>query len=292
MDRGPQLGDPISKESRELILAMMAIEPASRPESYADLIARIDRLPAMQRLDSMQITSAKSQIAVRRGIARNGWFHSGVFASLMAVSVAVFLMLRHPGAPFGAAATYISDGDQYSLFDNETLAGWLPPNVGGVWQTEIDEDQDTILSGVGFTHRRFANLENYRLAIGLDVHDATAAEVHFAIPAVAPDQGKRCVLRVSRKDGAIFGTRAGDKGAFTPLAEPVAYPPPSWFEGRQPYLEVRLERSGGVWRVWFNGKLAGGVNDDASPKAAELRLFADAGQARVNSVVLTPLKRE
>src|SRR5262249_8262253 len=129
---------------------------------------------------------------------------------------------------------------------------------------------------------------DYRVTIGLDVHQATAAEVHFGLAARAPDTSPRFVLRVSKVGGAGFGKRGGDRGAVRPIGSAGPFPPPPWVEGRRLYLEVRVERAGGAWVVWFSGVEAGRADDDTA-KAAELRLHAEGGRARVDSVVLEKL---
>ena len=49
----------------------------------------------------------------------------------------------------------------------------------------------------------FVPSDDYRVTIGLDLHAASEAEVHFALPESSPDTGRRFVLRVSKAGGAI-----------------------------------------------------------------------------------------
>src|SRR5207237_7020503 len=95
--------------------------------------------------------------------------------------------------------------------------------------------------------------EDYQVTIGLDLHQAAAADVHFALAADLPDKSRRFVLRITRSGGALFGTKDADRGAFHPAGEPVPFPSKEWFQDRSPYLEVRFARTGGVWQAWFNG---------------------------------------
>lgn len=190
------------------------------------------------------------------------------------------------------APRYVSGGYHEALFGGETLVGWRPPAAGGAWRLEADDESANVLAGTGFVRRAFAPLDDYRLTLGLDLHRATAAEVHFAIPAKWPERARRLVLRVTRAAGAELGTRDGDAGDFLPLAAAVPYPAPGWFDGRRPYLEVRLERAGPGWAAWFNGRPAGRVPDDGTAKSAEIRLHAEGGPARIDSVVLEKLESE
>src|SRR5437899_12261508 len=118
-----------------------------------------------------------------------------------------------------------------------------------MWQVETDDEKTTVLAGTGFTRRSFVPPDDYRLTIGLDVHTASEAEVHFALPEASPDAGRRFVLQVSKERGAVFGRKDGDKGLFQAFSKPIPFPPAAWFEGKRPYLEVRFQRAGGAWAV-------------------------------------------
>jgi hypothetical protein len=213
-----------------------------------------------------------------------------VIAALLAVAIAPILFppVRQIEREIEPLTAFSTTGDHSSLFDGETLTDWLPS--GGVWQIGADDEGDAVLTGSGFIRRRFAALDDYRVTIGLDVHEAVAAEVHFAIPLAAPESRERLVLRVTKSGGAIFGTRHGDKGVFMPQGEAVPYPPPTWFEGRKRYLEVRLQRAGHFWSAWFNGQSVGSATDDGTDKPPEIRLSADGGRARINTVELTQIR--
>ena len=118
----------------------------------------------------------------------------------------------------------------------------------------------------------------------------TTAEIHFAIGAKNPDTSSRLVLRVTKAGGAVLGVKDGDRGPFRPTGEPVPFPSPDWFEEHSRYVEVRFLLAGGVWRASFNGVEAGHVADDGSPKAAEMRLYAENGRLRVGTVELEHLE--
>jgi serine/threonine protein kinase len=281
----PRLGSQFSAASADLLAAMMHPDPARRVGTYAELIDRIDRLPK-----SPRAVASLARLARRHG---RGAAVAGLL-TLAAAAGSQFVLPRWPagGTPPQPAAQYRSDGYQEALFDGASLAGWLPPASGGSWQVEEDDEKVPVLTGSGFVRRSFAAVPDYRLTLGLDLHTAAAAEVHLAVPARSPDRAARLVLRVSRTGGAVFGTKTGDRGTFQPLGDPVPFPPPAWFEGRRPYLEVRVVRAGGAWAVWFNGTAAGRAAADGTPTAAEVRLFADAGRVRVDTVVLEKLRKD
>ncbi len=298
LDPTPPPWPNVSRESVELLTAMMAPDANDRIATYEELIDRIERLPASREPASAPpaarpATRPASRPAAPGEAAPKSWRHAAAVVGLIAlVAVEVHrARLVRPAAAASptTAARYVSGGDQEALFDGVSLAHWLPPAAGGSWHKETDDEGAPVLAGTDFTRRTFSHHANYRVILGLDVYQAAAAEVHFAIPAKAPDSARRFVLRVSKAGGAVFGTRDGDRGPFRPLGPPVPFPPASWLEGRRPYLEVRVERTGDVWLVWFNGEPAGREADDGTPKAAEMRLAAEGGPARVDSVVLEKL---
>jgi serine/threonine protein kinase len=285
----PRLGPQFSAGSADLLAAMMHPDPAGRVGTYEELIERIDNLPKLP-----QASSPTAATSIARFARRHGRGAAIVGLLLLAGAAGSQIILPRWSAhttPSRPTAHYRSSGYPEALFNGRSMAGWLPPSAGGAWQVEADDEGAPVLTGSGFVRHTFAAAPDYRVTIGLDVHTASAAEVHLAIPAQSSDRAARLVLRVSRTGGAIFGTKSGDRGDFRPLGEPVPFPPPAWFEGRRPYLEVRFERAGGVWIAWFNGAPAGHADDDGTTKTAELRLFADAGRIRVDSVVLEKLQK-
>jgi hypothetical protein len=286
----PRSWPAVSRESVELIAAMMAPDAAKRIGTYEELLTRIDRLPTARA--SIPPPARRAPAGTRSRQKR--WATVAAAAGLLAVAGVGAHLRLSAARPIATAdhapvAKYVSSGAHEALFDNESIAGWLPPAAGGAWKVEADDEGTVVLTGTGFTRRTFARADDYRVTIGLDVDRAAAAEVHFALPARAPDAARRLVLRVTKAAGAVFGTKDGDRGAFRPLAKPVPFPPAEWFDGRRPYLEVRIERAGGAWAVWFNGTEAGRAADEGVPKAAEIRLHAEGGRARVDSVILAKL---
>ncbi|HEY1376999.1 MAG TPA: serine/threonine-protein kinase [Gemmataceae bacterium] len=282
MGRSPRSLPAIPPASAALVGLMMAPDVADRVPTYEDLIARIDRL----RLGGA---------APRAG---RPWWQAAVGAAAVLTVAALGIHVGLPASTRVAAVDggpgprYVSGGAHEALFDSATLHGWRPHAAGGAWRVDRDDEGATVLTGTGFVRRPFAAPADYRLTIGLDVGQATAAEVHFGLPAGGPDAtAVRYVLRVSRQAGAVFGTKAGDRAPFRPLGAAVPFPPAAWFDGRRPYLEVRIQRAGGAWSAWFNGTEAGRAADDGGPKAAEVRLNAEGGPARVDSVILEALER-
>jgi len=275
----PRLGPAVSPGTADLVAAMTAPDPADRVATYDELIARIDRLTA---------GGVTADPAPRRS-PRGRWSRRRRAWAAAAAGVVALggLTVGLRPSPDRSPPLYVSTGAQLALFDGK--AGWLPPAAGGTWQVDADDEGAVVLSGTGYTRRAFTATGDYRVTVGLDVFQAAAAEIHFALPARGADAARRLVLRVTRDGGAVLGTRDGDRGAFRAAGAPVPFPPAARFADRGRYLEVQLERTDGGWTAWFNRSAAGRVSDVGTPEATEIRLYAEDGRARVDSVVLEQL---
>jgi hypothetical protein len=195
-------------------------------------------------------------------------------------------MMRRPLDP--PRVKYVSGGELIPLFDATSLNRW--ESSGGLRVLENDDEKTPVMTLTGIARRRFAPLDAYRLTIGLDPYESFAAEVHFGLPVADTDRGRRYVLRVVNGGQATLGTRDGDRGAFRPLGQSVPVPPASRVARGNRYLGVTIERAGGTWAVSFNSREVGFVPDDGTPLAAELRLTAEEGAARIDTVLLEPLR--
>lgn len=269
----PPLPDA-SPEGAALISAMMATNPAARVGSYDELLDRIDRLPVL--LDRPPPAPPRP--------ARRRWWPVAALTGAAAAGAGAILtpgLWRPPPATLRADGppAHVTVGEPESLFDGASLDRWA---TSGTWAVGRDEEGTPVLTGSGHVRRAFGPTPDYQLVLGLDVYEAAAAEVEFA---VRPD-GRRLVLRVARDEGATLGTRAADRDHPRPLAGPVPFPGGNWFKGRRPYLEVRIERAGDWWSAYFRGTLVGRVQD-AAPTAPAFRLTAHDGQVRADTVLLT-----
>ena len=292
--RMPRLGSDVPRDSVELVAAMMAPALGDRIGSYQELIDRIDRLRAARTTSSGGFGAWS--VAATRG---KRWAWAAVAGSLIASGAGIWAARDHrPTTPptkaeespaTTARPALEPTGDQIALFDGVSLNGWFP--TSGIWRVGNDDEGAKVLTGSGTARRVFEPTPNYRVTVGLDVNTATAVEVQFGVATADALRGRRHALRVTRADGAVFGTRDGTAGTFKPLGQTVPFPPAAWFEGRRPYLEVKVERARDGWTAWFNGREVGRADDPGSG-AAELRLGAEGGSARIDSVVMTALREK
>jgi hypothetical protein len=195
-----------------------------------------------------------------------------------------------PDSTQAADLMYRAADYQESLFDRRSLLGWFPPAEGGNWSIQEDDEKVPVLTGAGYVRRTFANLENYQLTLGLDIFKAEAAELIFAIPERPSPAAARLVLRITKKDGAILGSKSSSKSAFKPLSGAVAFPSAEEFGDGRPYLEVRIVRIGAYWSAVFNGKQVGRVQNDNVRRLPEFQIWSGPGQARVDSVVFEKIE--
>jgi serine/threonine protein kinase len=295
LEQTPKFQPQVSQESRELITAMMASNPFERIGTYEELIERIERL--LTKVSTMATPKVVRPIAGSLLPRSSKWRYGAITVGALAACGIVGQFVRQsvsvhaePGIP--TSIRYQSTGEHQALFDSNSIAGWLPPASGGHWRIEPDDEGAKVLIGTGFTRRTFAAMPDYCVTIGLDVFEAALAEVHFGIPTAAPDAGSRLVIRVSKLEGAQFGTKNGDKGAFQPIGPAAPFPKPERFQESRPYLEVRIIREGAVWSATFDGKerILGRAEDDGFAKSPEFRVFADGGKARIDSVILERLR--
>jgi eukaryotic-like serine/threonine-protein kinase len=283
----PEMFDGLPTGSADLLRVMLAPDRADRIGTYDDLTGRIDKL--LSRLNDPR--SRTRRVSSRRWRFDVRWV---AVPALIAAAVTAGVGLRYkfrPAVPASPGPAYVSTGEQQFLFTGSpSVLDWLAPEAGGNWTVEKDEEGVSVLAGTGFTRRAYRHPTDYRITIGLDLHQATAAELQFGLPAKAAEVSPRYVLRVSKTDGAVLGTRVGSRGPLTPLAGPQAFPPAAWFQDRRPYLEVRIDRTPDGWVAWFNGTFLGRAAASAEPPADEFRLAAEGGKARIDSAILEPIR--
>jgi tRNA A-37 threonylcarbamoyl transferase component Bud32 len=291
LERSPSFGADLSKASAELIAAMMAIDPEQRVGNYEELIRRIDALPAPNR--PATATVKPTTFRGRNGKSRTRWpVQLMIVAAFMLATFGAIRLKWWPAGPTTRAADldYRATGYQEALFSQQSLQGWLPTGDGGRWSVDKDEEGAPILTGTGFVRRIFTAPPSYRLTLGLDLHDAETVEIHFAIPQRSPELAGRLVLRITKKNGALLGIKAGSRGSFTPISSPVPFPAAEWFEGRRPYLEVCCVRTGATWSAWFHGQKVGWFDSDTAARSAEVQIWSGSGSARIDSVFLEKLE--
>jgi hypothetical protein len=296
----PRLRAPLSPETVQLVAAMMAREPADRVGSYRELLDRIDALPCMKTSGVTAAAPAQPLGPIPVAAPERNRTKLYVFAALggLALVTAVALGVKYlgdkqePPAPSGetAKAGGFATGAREELFNHETLLGWSP--VGGVsWTIEEDDEKVSVLTGKGGVRRPFRAAKKFRVLLGIDLHEATAAEVVIAVADGPPEAAKRWAVRLDRKTGAAFGTRDGERGSFIPIgpARPVPTRQELLDQGSAAYPEVRYERAGGKLRAWYRGQLLGEANDDGTPKTTEVRVLADGGAIRIDTAALEEL---
>jgi serine/threonine protein kinase len=197
-----------------------------------------------------------------------------------------------PGSGTGATkkATEFVAGETEALFDRQSLLGWTP--VGGVaWVIEEDDEKTTVITGKSQVRRPFRAAKNFRVILGVDLHEAAAAEVVAAVADDPPETAKQWIIRIDRAAGAVFGTREGAGGELRPLGASVPIPTKMELEdeAKRPYQEVKYERAGGKLRASYRTRPLGEVDDDGKMKTSEVRVRVEGGPIRIDTAFVEEL---
>jgi serine/threonine protein kinase len=266
----PRLGPPVSSESAALVADMMAPDPAQRIDSYEELLRRIDSLPAMQGLRPASPPPRRAW----------PWRPIAAAVALALACGGAWWWLTRPGPP-PPAGRYVSTGQSELLFDGKNLPPWSP--VGGEWRIEDDFERSPVLAGTEGLRRRFRPyLPNFRLTLGLDLHEALSCEVSL--------EGEEAALRLSRKDGVAAGRRTRE--TFEALGQAIPYPTSEQLEGKSPYLEIRIEQAGGRRFLWFDGRRAADWPAPEPPRDPALSVRARGGKVRIAYASMEELRPE
>jgi hypothetical protein len=268
----------VSPEGAALLAAMMASRPDDRPSDYDELIARIDALPAV----AGAVTPAAVPVPRRR--TRRRWRWPAAVGLIAAVALVAGGLWAAWPRPETSAGRYVASEPPMPLFSRAGFDRWTPE--AGEWGLAADDEKVTVMEGRGRVRLRLPPFADYQLTLGLDPREAAAAEARVGRAA-----GPVYAVRVDLAGGATFGVRDTPDGAFRPLGPAVPVPPAAARPGGRPYLEVKLERTGGAWAAWFDGKPLGRAADPARPEPAAW-LLVEGGAARVDTAELTPLVPE
>ena len=272
---------PIGSEaSARLVNAMMEADPAKRLACYDTLIRRIDELLATPTSGRPRSRHPARRLALI-GVATLG---------LLAAAGAVAWKTRVAQVVPAVAVTghYESAGESVALFQGDSLEGWSSaPGFGGRRGLERDDEKTAVLSLAGSNRLTFPASDAYRLRVGLDLREAASVEVQFGFRAGPSGPAPRLALIVSRT-GVRLGRRVGDRGPFQSFGEAVPFP--TLAPDRRPYVEVRLESTPGWWEAAFDGRVAGRVAAADLMPRGEVRVLAEGGAARVDSVEIDRLR--
>lgn len=165
------------------------------------------------------------------------------------------------------------------LFNGQTL-GVMPSS--GSWTVDKDDEGAAVISGTNGMIRRpllrsdinpSRPLENYELLFFIQLHQATAVELHFGIEAGQNRNGPRSILRVTPEQVILTG-RPNDRG---PLSERSTSSKINQVNNQ--YHVVELEYQHGHWWVFFDEQLVGSVSSQGKSILPEIRLSVEGGPA-------------
>jgi serine/threonine protein kinase len=322
IERKPQLDALISiagAPSVDLISAMLANEPGKRPASYAELLERIDALPVVQaslpasgsaassgasgtNLTGLKPTTFNPRLTAPRRKRSRARLAVLTAIPLLLLAIAYFswaIINRGPAsmpmpmpttasAQSSSAPKMVPTETLLSLFDGETLTGWL--TAEGQWTRELDEEKTPVLAGRGICRRKLTTrFPHYQLRLGADLQKATAVELHFAVRRADGADQSRYVLRMAA-DGVSVGERSSDHGPWQLRSNVVPYPKREERANDTPYLELRVDRQGTIWLAYFNNGQIGQLPADADKELDEFRLVTEGGPAFFETIELRELR--
>jgi serine/threonine protein kinase len=282
-----ELANVASPESAALLRQMMAEDPNQRVGSYPELLERIEKLGTKSRQKPLlKVPDTFSHPFSHRWRWKILLWVLFVVAGLGAVAELVWRLGNTGTSPLLPPGKLSTVGVQ-PLYDGETLNGWSP--VGGLWSPTLDDEKGAVLSGRGTILRPLIPPPppNYRLSMGVDLKEATAAELHFGFHRPTDEGQARFILRVAR-EGVSLGVSHSDQGPMQSASPPVPYPK-SDPEDVAPYREIKVERQGTTWYAFFDGRLIGSLQALPGPELPEFRLVTDGGPVLFESIMLAEL---
>jgi serine/threonine protein kinase len=311
----------ITPTSADLVDLLMATDPQDRPQDYASLIDRIDDLVGARGTTGSRRSLASTQLSLDVGGApdphrttkqstrpvdhaaptqeipdrasfhpRYAWIGGGTALLLLAAAfIALVIWLRMPGAPDLVPGNTILP----LSFEGSSYEEWKRP-FGSLWSPARNQDQEVVFEGDGTVVRRFASLgdaqtwQHFRLEMVVELHDASAIEVHVGLPAKDElgrpgSDGRRVVLRVTEQ-GAQLGTKQGDQQDWRPLSPLLPLR-----ENRNAKHALRLERHTAGWYAFVDNEIVGFAFARSGRAEPEFRLITDNGSAWFSDFVVSNL---
>jgi serine/threonine protein kinase len=300
----------VSDASNSLVAAMMSRSPDDRVATYSELLRRIDELladvnrttrdsPSARRVAtvSLEVTQtirpqtpvSAAESAFDRRWPRRRWLWLAV--SLLLGGAAVWAWTLR-GTPHAVVRPQLRPTPwSQPLFNGRSLQHWKV--LGGGWIPANDDDGARILSGTGgVISCRLARgegqspnaLQHFALSLAVRLHQATAVEVQFGIPAAGQKDGRRFVLRIE-PNAAWLATRLTDQGDSVPQLATVALRPVSESQPRV----LRVVRDATHWFAFVDEQLIGAVPLGRSSELTEFRLAAESGPAWFSDLEVTEL---
>jgi hypothetical protein len=281
-----------SHDSVELVAAMMAHDREKRLPDYRELTRRIDALDStspgslatVEFSSSAVLSTATWQRTANEPNARSTrWTRpsSRKWLTIGAGTLAAIVVLA------GIASRGRSPGDRdlrpsgriEELFNGQNINPWKP--VSGGWSQAKNNEGALVLQGRGLVRRSILGsndageprpVENYRLMLVVDPHEASAVEVQFDL--AADNRDEECLFVRIDRQASTLGSRANGQGARRTTA---TLPVRSAVSGGLHAIEIERQSQG--WWTLVDGEMLGSVSFVHAAPAAEFRLLAEDGFA-------------
>lgn len=297
LSEGPNV---VSEQSSQLVNDMLKLKASDRLDDYSQLITRIDSIlqqrgalqgssessadalttiierPQTQPQPKSQPTTEVNQTVKPHHARRYGIIAITAFAALALVGLLFFLNPSQSKIP---VRDMISSGWSEPLFNGQTL-GVMP--ASGSWTVDKDDEGAAVISGIkGMIRRPLLRsdlnpprpLQNYKLLFFIQLHQATAVELHFGMGADQNRNGPRSVLRITPEQ-VILTARPNDRGPLLESSKSLKVG-----NINDQYHVVELENQHGHWWVSFDEQLIGDVSTQEKTILPEIRLSVEGGPA-------------
>ena len=294
----------VSHGSVELVAAMMAHDREKRLPDYRELTRRIDALdstsagclatvefaaatPASPPAWRPVAPEADARLAKAARPMSRKWLTIGAGAVAAIVVLAGIASLgRSPGERDLRPSGRIEE-----LFNGQNINPWKP--VSGGWGQAKNNEGALVLQGRGLVRRSILvsndagesrAVENYRLMLVVDPHEASAVEIQFDL--AADNRDAECLFVRIDQQGSTLGSRANAQAARRTTA---TLPIHSANSGGLHAVEIERQSQG--WWALVDGELLGSVPFVHAAPAAEFRLLAEDGLAWFSDFTFEELER-
>jgi serine/threonine protein kinase len=304
-----EASEKVSAESARLVADMMAGDPDQRIPNYSELLRRIDALlrpDAAARTDATQIDPTVAAIDVAQATAQplsqaltrsasptisRRALTAGIAILLAGMALLLAWQWRTRLPPAGQRDLTPGDWSEY-LFNGTNLQVWLRDS-DGQWTIGKDDERANVLAGKdGVTRRRLVRsdgsqprpLEQFKLQLAVAVHQASAIEIQFAIPA-HPQSGSRLAIRFDGRQ-AVFGKRSAAGDRFHAL-----FPALAVAGSRDEKHVLAIERHSRGWFVFFDDHPLGQIGALHRQHEPEFLLMSEGGPSWFSDILVEELVR-
>lgn len=291
-----------SRPTIELLKRMLAQDPADRIGDYQTLLDCIQQLLGGE-LPTLDLANAETveqlltsetsldglltEKSVHRATSSKRWLKTAAMFVVLVFGAGLYFSGALDAQPTLPSTQLAPSGREVPLFNGLDITDGWKVTSGGWFPTE-DDMHSKVLAGKGAVKRTLPTnygstdsaVENFGIRLKIDLHTATAAELHFEHEDVESlsDATPRSVLRLTDECVAV-GAKSARRAEFQPLSPNCPLPTEDAASETSHYHELRLERHDDHWRIFLNGTAVASKEIDLSRPTTAIQLVVEGGQA-------------